>query len=703
MAKKEKKAKQVGMSIRWKMILLIVPVVVAALIVLAFVTTSISKNIILDRTQSEMQAILGEHTNSIKGELDGIKLQAETLANSVAGSYKTNTFADYEQTLTSIVTQNDNILGSGLWFEPNVYDKAQTYYGPYWYKEMTEDGSWTGQILMVWDYSNAEYDYFNQEYYLNAKNQTDNSAVITDPYYDPSSGLMMASCSAPIKDANGTYLGCVTIDLQLTSICAELAETKVGETGTVWLIDSANTFVYHPAVETASQDGMTLDDATEMGDNIQAIKTNETGVGSFTFEGKVRNLYWSTVEGQGWKMGLTIENNEILRDINNMMKLAIVITIVAAATSALIIIWQASGVANVMSKVQQFAESIAKGDFTVNPLSVKRKDEIGSMSMSLNSMFESNSNVIKNIGSGSERVSSSSVELSDTSSDLLARFEEISAAMARVNDAMMTTGAATEEVSASANEVNSSVERLAEETAKTKEEVKAITERALQIQKEGKESSSNAMHVSRQRGEELEVAAEKAKVVEKIGTLADAIAGIAEQINLLSLNASIEAARAGEHGRGFAVVASEINKLATDTKTAVDEIQGTIGEIQSAFKGLNDASMDLLEFMNNTVAPDYGKFIAVGRQYGEDARAFGELADKISEMVEYITESMDQVNAAVASIAESATETSSSSSEVTNSISESAQLMEKVSEMALDSKNVSDELDEIVKQFKLNI
>jgi len=164
---------------------------------------------------------------------------------------------------------------------------------------MTEDGSWTGQILMVWDYSNAEYDYFNQEYYLNAKNQTDNSAVITDPYYDPSSGLMMASCSAPIKDANGTYLGCVTIDLQLTSICNELAETKVGETGTVWLIDNANTFVYHPAVETASQDGMTIDDATEMGDNIQAIKTNETGVGSFTFEGKVRNLYWSTVEGQG--------------------------------------------------------------------------------------------------------------------------------------------------------------------------------------------------------------------------------------------------------------------------------------------------------------------------------------------------------------------------------------------------------------------
>ncbi len=703
MAKQNNKTKPMGMSIRWKMIILIVPVVVAALIVLAFVTTTLSKNIILDRTQSEMQAVLGEHTNSIKGELDGIKLQAETLANAVAGSYKTTSFADFEQILTSIVTQNDNILGSGLWFEPNVYDNAQTYYGPYWYKEMKEDGTWTGQILMVWDYSNADYDYFNQEYYLNAKNQTDNKAIITNPYYDPSSGLMMASCSAPIKDANGTYLGCVTIDLQLTSICNELAETKVGDTGTVWLIDSANTFVYHPAVATAAQDGMTLDAATEMGDNIQAIKTSESGEGSFTYEGKVRNLYWSTVDGQGWKMGLTIEKDEILNDINNMMKLAIIITIVAAAASALIIVWQASGVASVMRRVQQFAESLSKGDFTVNPLRVNRKDEIGSMSMSLNSMFESNANVIKNIGSGSERVSSSSEELSDTSSDLLARFQEISAAMSRVNDAMMTTGAATEEVSASANEVNSSVEKLAEETAKTKEEVKAITERALQIQKEGKESSSNAMHVSRQRGEELELAAEKAKVVEKIGSLADAIAGIAEQINLLSLNASIEAARAGEHGRGFAVVASEINKLATDTKSAVDEIQDTIGAIQSAFTELKDAAMNLLDFMNETVAPDYGKFIAVGRQYGKDAESFGELADQISEMVQYITESMDQVNAAVASIAESATETSSSSSEVTNSISESTQLMERVSEMAYDSKHVSDELDEIVKQFKLNI
>ena len=705
MAKKEAaktKTRTEGMSIKWKLILSILPLVLVSLLVLAFMTSTISKNIIMQRTQSEMAAVLGEHTNYISGELDSIKAKTETLANSVGGVYQSASIEEFKHALTALVTGDDMVLGSGLWFEPNVYDPEETYYGPYWYKEVDAEGKWNGgELLETWDYSNEEYDYFAQEYYLNAKSQTGNKAVITDPYYDATSGLIMASCSAPIRDAEGTFLGCVTVDLMLTSVQEQLAAVKVGETGTVWLTDSAGVYIYHPAFPNAAADGMTIDSSTELGPYVSQIKSTDTGNGSFEWDKQKRLLYWDTVPELGWKMGLTITQEEILRDVSRMVNISILVCIIAMVICAIIIILQASGIARVMSSVQLFAERLAGGDFTVEPLKVTRRDEIGTMSKALNSMYENNADVIRNIGNGSGKVASSSSQLSETSTDLLARFEEVAAAMERVNDAMTNTGAATEQVSASANEVNESVERLAAETERTKKEVIEIRKKAVEIEREGKASSEDAIRVSRQRGEELEVATEQAKVVEKIGSLADSIADIASQINLLSLNASIEAARAGEHGRGFAVVASEINNLAMETKEAVDEIQATVDEIQKAVDGLKTAALSLLGFMNDTVAPDYQKFISVGQQYGADAETFGELADQISDMVTYISESMEQVNAAVSSIAESATETASSSSMVTENISESSELMEKVNEMANVSQVVSEDLDDIVKQFRL--
>ena len=135
----------------------------------------------------------------------------------------------------------------------------------------------------------------------------------------------------------------------------------------------------------------------------------------------------------------------------------------------------------------------------------------------------------------------------------------------------MSSGAATEQVNASVEEVNASVHQLAAETEKTSADAADIKARAKDIEKESQQAHDYAISIAEQREADLEEANEKAKVVDQIGTLADTIAEIADQINLLSLNASIEAARAGDAGKGFAVVASEINKLASSTSEAVEQ------------------------------------------------------------------------------------------------------------------------------------
>ena len=525
------------------------------------------------------------------------------------------------------------------------------------------------------------------------------SKYLSDVTISKSTGLPNVYMADPVYNESGKIVGGVARGASLQDLSTALLEID-DDISDITIIDRSGILAATTEAQYDISSGETVDLS---GEEYFTLAQNGSGTTTTTHNGKKVLMSYTKEANTSWIIVVFTDYDSVVAPYNNALKNAIAILIIAAILVIIFGYLFSSSIAKPIVMVKEFASILASGDFTTDPLSIRRKDEIGEMSRSLNEMYANNANVIKNIGKGSSHVSSSSEELADTSSDLLDRFEEVVSSMQKVNDAMTSTGAATEEVSASANEVNASVERLAEETRLTKSEVIAITKKAANIEQEGRKSSEYAISVAEQRGRELEAATEAAKVVSEIGTMADSIANIANQINLLSLNASIEAARAGEHGRGFAVVASEINNLATETKSAVDRIQGTVDMIQGAFDQLQGSAMELLSFMRNTVAPDYQKFITIGQEYGADAQKFGELADNIAEMVSYISDSMEQVNAAVGEIAESATNTASSSADVTNTINMAEEMMSRMNGMAGESKDVSNHLDSIVKQFKLRM
>ena len=212
-----------------KMLVMILPVLVLAQIVLTIMSATSCNALVDEKTQQAMEAELKANNSIVGGYLRDVKTLADAIAISVADSYTYTQWDDYEKMLQDMIATNDIVLGSGLWFEPYAYDPEQQYYGPYVYK----DGNST---VTTWDYSNAEYDYFNQEYYTNAMGS--DVAMITDPYYDPSSGIVMSSCSTPII-AGGKKIGCVTVDIELAAITDIFGNVKVGRTG-VGILTAAN-------------------------------------------------------------------------------------------------------------------------------------------------------------------------------------------------------------------------------------------------------------------------------------------------------------------------------------------------------------------------------------------------------------------------------------------------------------------------------
>ncbi len=532
-----------------------------------------------------------------------------------------------------------------------------------------------------------------------AKQSVAGNKYISDVTISKATGEPNVYMADPMYAEDGTVVGGVARSATLTTLSEKLAELDTENTD-ITILDRSGNLAATTEEGYDLTSGEIIDLSAE--EYYQLSQANGSGMTVTTHNGKQVLMSYLKNDTLGWTTVMFTDYAYVMEAYNKSLANALVILAIAVVLVIIFGYLFASSMAKPIIKVKEFATTLASGDFTAKPLKINRNDEIGDMARSLNEMYYNNADVIRNIGTGSHQVSESSTELAGTSSTLLERFQDVASSMQRVNDAMTNTGAATEQVSASANEVNESVEKLAEETRNTKQEVVAIKNKAADIEREGRESSEHALSIARERGRELEEATEAAKVVSEISTMADSISEIASQINLLSLNASIEAARAGEHGRGFAVVAGEINTLAEQTKNAVDQIQGTVNQIQRAFDQLSSSSASLLEFMRETVAPDYEKFISIGQEYGSDAQKFGDLADNISEMVRYISESMEQVNAAVAEIAESATNTATSSAEVTDTINQAGEMMGRMNDMASDSQDVSSHLDKIVQRFKLS-
>lgn len=471
----------------------------------------------------------------------------------------------------------------------------------------------------------------------------------------------MSTCTAPII-ADGKFIGCVSVDIILSTITDMIDSMVVGEAGSAVLVNEDGIYLAGVSEDKIQGAVNIADDTnTSMAAISSEVLGNEVGTTSANNEAGVTcNAYYGRIDATNWKLIILVPKAELFSPTLSMVIKLFVAAIVGLLCCLVIVSLQVSSIAKSIQKVQVFAQTLASGDFTVDSLQVSTKDELGKMGDSLNEMFGNNRDIISNI--------------SDHSTDIMS-------ASAKLRDA--------------------SVVLLASETDESLNLSNDIRQRAVSIEKASRASYASATELSTQFESKLHESIENAKVVENIGELANVIAEIAEEINLLSLNASIEAARAGEQGKGFAVVADEIGKLAGETSNAVGRIQETIGQVQNAFQHLSDDSQDLLSFMRETVNPDYNKFVETANQYGNDAVFFAEVSEKVTSMANDIRQIMNEVTEAIQNIAESSQTTSEISSSILDRVDTVSNTVNEVSEMSENQQNIADTLDSVVKKFQL--
>ncbi|GGA25703.1 methyl-accepting chemotaxis protein [Psychrobacillus lasiicapitis] len=346
------------------------------------------------------------------------------------------------------------------------------------------------------------------------------------------------------------------------------------------------------------------------------------------------------------------------------------------------------------------AKKMADGDLSGEMVKVKNKDEIGDLVGSFNLMAENLRAVIEQVSMNSNHVAASAEELTASAEQTSQATEQIAASIQDIASGSETQVMNANESSEAMKEMAVGIQRVAETSS-------TVSESAIETNKEANLGNESLRQMIHQMDNIHNAVAESASSIKKLGNLSQeigniiaVITGIADQTNLLALNAAIEAARAGEHGQGFAVVADEVRKLAEQSRDSADQIAGIINQIQVD----TSEAVNVMEVGTKEVAA--GKVIVdeTGMRFEKILLSIEQVTAQIQE-VSAISEEMsagvEEVDASIEEMAKIAQYSASNTQNVASASEEQLASMEEITASATSLSKMAEDLQAIVRQFKL--
>ncbi|MDT9641701.1 methyl-accepting chemotaxis protein [Pseudomonas protegens] len=683
--------------------------VVAALVLYALFSGARTQQMVQDRTQAQFEQVIEQRlsglaqtqVSQIQRELEAPLLIAGGLVrvNALMGTQDSQGHAGLslsrEQLIALIkenVTQNPKILGAYIGWEPGAIDHDDAAYVgtsvvgidaangrflPWWFRN--EDGSLgLDKLADVNDRTLLSTGVRASEYYLCSQDSLKPCAIDPAPYKVGDKVVMLASFIQPIL-LNGKFLGIVGADLSVNFIQDMLvgANQKLyGGAGHMALIGGNGRLVAY--TKDSSKFGEKVSDvlSSDALTKLSSLKRGEVTYDVDQANGTI-SLYLPFGIGQTdahWTLMLQLPLSAVMADLDKLQGdlaeqrkadtfgMAMVGLVIAGL--GLLVIWLVGhGIARPLRQMVAMLDDIAQGEGDLTRrLTSDRADELGSIAKGFNTFLAKLQAMISQVVTSVQSVSDSSEHTADIA--------------IRTNQGVHKQMVEIDQVATAVHEMTATAQDVARNATQAAQAASHADQAASQGMQIVRDTSSAIGALAEEIGRAVGVVQTLAKDSENINAILIAIRGIAEQTNLLALNAAIEAARAGEQGRGFAVVADEVRNLAQKTQQATEEIQSMIQQLQQGTR-------EVVRVMEDS-------------QHKTDQSV--EHAAKAAQALETITQAVSVINDMNTQIASAAEEQSAVAEDINRNVINIGQVANEVAGGADESSAASAGLTKLAEQ-----
>ncbi|MEQ6389243.1 methyl-accepting chemotaxis protein [Bacillaceae bacterium S4-13-58] len=531
----------------------------------------------------------------------------------------------------------------------------------------------------------SDYDPRDRVWYTDAMSNKGN-VIITEPYVDASSQELMITVAKTTSDGTGV-LG---IDISISKISEYVKDFVLGESGYIIVLDEQNKYLVHPNEETGTE-------PTE--DWAQTVAATASGQFSYTLDGEEKEMIFSTNETTGWKILGTVYTSEIDEASSGILVTTLIVVVASLLVSSVIVTFVIRSIIKPITALTSSVKKISDGDLT-EEIHVISNDEVGQLTKDIIEMQSNLKNIIKNVSNASEHVTGQSEELTQAADEVREGSRQIATTMQELASGSESQANNSSELASVMDSFSSKMQEAnanGQDIFKSSNDVLELTTEGSKIMKLSVDQMEIIDKIVQESVSKVKGLDSQTKEISK---LVSVINDVADQTNLLALNAAIEAARAGEHGKGFAVVADEVRKLAEQVAESVKDISSIVGSIQSESTGVVDSlqgGYKEVEIGTTHIKNTGETFEAIYEAVKEMVANIQTVTDNLSVMSAHSQE----MGATIQEIASVAEESAAGVEQTAASAQQASSSMEEVANNSNGLANLAEELNSVVQRFKI--
>ncbi|MBY7945009.1 methyl-accepting chemotaxis protein [Vibrio fluvialis] len=514
----------------------------------------------------------------------------------------------------------------------------------------------------------AGYDPRERGWYKEAK--AAGKPTTTEPYVSVTMQTLVVTLTEPVR-VNGQFIGVAASNLALNKLIEDVLAIEVPGKGYAILVNQKGKIVAHPNKDLILKP--TQDIASGLSIATLQGAANDHHLLPMSIDGKDKLLMAQSIDNTDWMLVMVMDKAVLEQPLNQMLMTQTLIGLVILLVMALATSWFVARQLNELSNIAAALGDIAEGDGDLTRrLTVKSDDEVGMLADKFNKFVDRLHVMVKNVRDVSVALNEGANHAARAAGQ---RSERI---RTQQDEITMVATAVTEMASATAE-----IAGNADNTAKN-------ANQSVELGAQGYQQMQQSKHSIDQLAQELtgavNIIGELEEHANEISTILSTIRAIAEQTNLLALNAAIEAARAGEQGRGFAVVADEVRVLSQRTHASTEEIQTKIAGLQKVTSNAVSVMTESHKLVETSVSDV--------NQTGESLQAISEAIQLISDMATQIASAAEEQSLVTADI----NGNTESVREVSDALASDAQ---DAVQQAKELHNLAQELDQEISRFRL--